>query len=471
MAYIRLSIGQVGITQHLLIVLRKTTDPLTIYDSQSIPPPVSATQNITFEDIDPAVYHVDYRESPDGVALGDFRGSFQVDATRDNETLEMRFYKVGSGVGNAPDADTSILEDSYLDGKQFIVHKEMLGRPLVPPTEDYKEYDLVEGGRIELLNGAAWGLNEVIAIQIVNKVPASPVSGGRFASVVTVSVDTTLDSTYYDKRIRARTSGNDRLVITLDDIVNVPDGKGFLIMDGNGDQFQTKIKCASGDSFLYAGFTYSEITIGKGEFLEFEKRIIDSTAYWEVIRADPGIRMVGERFAGTWEDHPNTIPEDGREVDGDDYPRVWWWITTKLPLTHFIISDAIVDGTTPVPAGKEGLFVIHSTEKRFRMPNTQGLTERGLLDFDTYGADTGRVYDYPGGVQNEQMGQHTHTGLNIRSGSHSSSSSALAGAIKFLVNNAGDNAASQSDATTGNVTGSTGELRTKNAGVIYLRRI
>ncbi|MBK7885462.1 MAG: hypothetical protein IPJ81_17980 [Chitinophagaceae bacterium] len=42
------------------------------------------------------------------------------------------------------------------------------------------------------------------------------------------------------------------------------------------------------------------------------------------------------------------------------------------------------------------------------MPNTQNLSEKGLKNFNTYGDDVGRVYDYPGGFQDAQIMEHDH---------------------------------------------------------------
>jgi hypothetical protein len=360
------------------------------------------------------------------------------------------------------------LIDPYLDGKEIIVYKEGY-RPLVPPTETYKEYDLYPGGGVTLLN-SEWSLDEVIAVQIVHMVAQTSSGGGRFSDVVNITANITLSSTHYGKRLRCEGASSTQLVITMDDLTNVPEGTGMKFTSNGGTQNQTRIVAAPGNVFRYHLTSYPELSFSPGESLTVEKRIIGGTAYWEVYDADHGLRTVGERFAGTWKDHPNTKPEDGSLYDGDEWPRIWWWINNKLPATHYI-SDALVTGGGYVhPAGKEGLFVIHPTLKKFRLPNMQELTERGLKDMDTYGSDTGRVYDYPGGVQNEQTGAHTHTGASLRSGSHSSASSALTGPVKFLVNTAGDGAASQSDFVTGGVTGATGAMRVKNAGVVYLRR-
>ena len=52
--------------------------------------------------------------------------------------------------------------------------------------------------------------------------------------------------------------------------------------------------------------------------------------------------------------------------------------------------------------------MLHNTLKQFRVPNTQGWSERGLASFTSFNADATRTYDYPGGTAPEKVGQHRH---------------------------------------------------------------
>jgi hypothetical protein len=400
MAYIKLSIGQTGITQHLLIVLRKTTDPLSEYARQSFEPTVPATINFTFEDIDPAVYHIDYRNSPDGEALGTLLGTFQQDATKTNPVIEMRFYKVGSGVGNAPEANTDELSDPYLDGKDFVIFKEGF-RPLVPPIYDYKEYNLLEGGGVKLLNDAVWGDEEVIAIMLVNMVPATAVSSGGILDVVDLTASATLGSSHYNKRINCESESSSLMSITLDVITNYPDKTAFKFTSNGGAQTQVGFVPVGG-SFLFRGESYLTLWLNKGDSMTIQKRVVNSVARWDVFDA-PHLIHIGEIFFGIWKDHPNTLVLDGTaNLSGDEYPGLWWWLNTKLPLDHKIVNDAIAEGSAPKTAGKEGLFAIHTTDKIFGLPNYLGYFIRNI-DSLVYGTHTERTYDYPGGSQAEAV--------------------------------------------------------------------
>jgi hypothetical protein len=139
---------------------------------------------------------------------------------------------------------------------------------------------------------------------------------------------------------------------------------------------------------------------------------------------------------------------------------MWWWVVNKLPSTHKIVDDTVISGGYVHPADKLGLFVVHSTEKKFRLPNTQNISERGLKAFGTYNIDAERVYDYPGGVQNEMIGPHVHSLPADNSGSAD---------IQSLTTSANADEAISTDHLTGYNIGGT-ENRVKNIGVIYLRR-
>jgi hypothetical protein len=184
--------------------------------------------------------------------------------------------------------------------------------------------------------------------------------------------------------------------------------------------------------------------------------------------------MVGEAFSGRWAEHPNCKPENGTLYDGDEWPRMWWWITNVLPGSHVLTDDLVTGVGYTHPVGKEGIIVRHSSLKKFRLPNTQNLTERSIKSISAYGSDPERVYDYPGGLQNDAVGPHLHGPLTGNSGRHGSSSTEINGVAKILVNNSPETGNSQiANSSSGNVVyavGSVQETRSKNIAVVYLRR-
>lgn len=460
MGQIRLGIGQVNIVDYLKVIARKTTTPLVIEAQETYAPPQPTTRNVVVPavgDIDPVIYYVDIRESADGVSLGLLLAQFVYDLKNKFLIAERRFYKVNGSGPNDPVSDQDTLTDPYFDGKTISgLFKEGF-RYLMTPDLANKEFDLVTGGGIKLRDGKQFSDQEVWMVEISYLGDQSIAGGGAglYSGVITITADTVLNNTHRGKRLKCESNASARLVVTLEDIVTVPDGAFYHFTSNGGNQFQTKILPAVGQTITYNGEGYTEMTLSKGEYIRIEK----VGAIWEATLVHPGVLQVGERFGGTWKDHPNTKPENGTLYDGDDWPRPWWWIKNKLPASHYIIDDNVINGGYTHPAGKEGLFVIHSSQKKFRMPHTQNLSERGLKNFTAYGTDGERIYDYPGGVQNEMVGPHTHSLPRDASGSSN---------IQSLV----DTSNADEDISGASLTGvnSGTENRVKNFGVIYLRR-
>lgn len=406
MAQIRLSIATVNITNDLIVIARKTTTPLVTEAQEVYNAPHPTTRNIVLPasgDIDPVIYYVDFYESSDGVSLDLLLSSFQYDLKNNIIISERRFYTVGGGNPTDPAPDQKILSDPYLDGKTISgVFKEGY-RYLKPNTEGLPEWDPYTGGGIELRDPYIFSNGEVYIIEIsylVNQSQASG-SGGLYTGVELIDASTTLNSGHRNKRLRCEASANNVLVVNLESLSAVPDGTYYHFTSNGGLQNQTRILPDGSDTIKYNGENYTEISFGKGEYI----RIVKTGSFWEAELTHPFVLQVGERFSATLKDHPSCKPEDGELYDGDEWPRPWWWINNKLPSTHYIVDDNVIDPGYTHPADKPGLFVKHSTLKKFRMPNTQGLSERGLELFNTYGTNYDRDYDYPGGYQGDQVGE------------------------------------------------------------------
>lgn len=480
MGQIRLGLGQVNIVDHLIVIAKKTTTPLVVEAQESYAPPQPAIRNVVVPavgDIDPVIYYVDIRESPDGISLGLLLSQFVYDLKNKVVIAERRYYIVNGTGPNDPASEQNILSDPYLDGKDISgVFKEGF-RYLMPPTLANKEYDPHAGGGIELLNGKTFGDAEVWMVEISYQANQTlpPAGGGLYSGVELIQADTVLSNIHRGKRLKCESNASSRLVVTLEDVVTVPDATSYHFTSNGGNQFQTRILPAGGQTIVYNGEGYTEMTLAKGEYIRIEK----VGTIWEATMVHPGILQVGEKLSATWKDHPNTKPEDGTLYDGDDWPRPWWWIKTKLPVSHYIIDDNVINGGYVHPAGKEGLFVIHSTQKKFRMPNTQNLSERGLKNFTAYNTDGQRVYDYPGGVQNGEVGP-ANVKTTAWTGSGIGKNSLTVDSIGLLATQGdGGSVSSDSQAGTNRANARTitfsiispgGENKVKNSGVIYARR-
>lgn len=459
MAQIRLGVGQVNITNSLIAIARKTTTPLAEEAREVYAPPHPATRNVVIPavgDIDPVIYYVDFYESSNGIALDLLLSQFVYDLKNQIVISERRFYVVDGPGSTDPAANQTILSDTYLNGKTISgVFKEGF-RYLRPATEPVPEWQPYSGGGIELLNSIIFSGGEVYSIEISYLANQTQIiGGGLYTGVELIDVDTTLNSGHRNKRLRCEASGTVILVVTMEALASVPDGTFYHFTSNGGLQNQTRILPDGTETIKYNGENYAELSIGKGEYV----RIVKTGSFWEAELAHENILRVGERFAGTWKDHPSCKPEDSTLYDGDEWPRIWWWIVNKLPNSHKSIDDSVINGGYVQPFNISGLFVVHSALKKFRVPNSQNFSERALLNFNTYGSDGQRLYDYPGGVQDEMIGPHTHPLPRDSAG---------AADMPTLASSPNADEGYSNITPTGLNSGF--ENRVRNIGVIYMRR-
>jgi hypothetical protein len=462
MAQIRLSIATVNITNDLIVIARKTTTPLVIEAQEVYNAPHPTTRNVVLPasgDIDPVIYYVDFYESSNGVSLDLLLASFQYDLKNNIIIFERRFYVVNGPALTDPAPNQKILSDVYLDGKTITGFFKTGYGYLRPNTEPVIEWVPYAGGGIELQDPLQFSDGEVYCVEISYLTAQTQVGGGGlYSGVELIDTTMTLNSSYRNKRLRCESAGSNILVVTLEALASVPDGTFYHFTSNGGNQNQTRILPDGSETIKYNGENYEEMSFGKGEFL----RIVKVGSFWEAELAHHNILQVGERFSGTWKDHPSCKPEEASILyDGDEWPRIWWWIKNKLPITHYIADDNVINVGYTHPANRVGQFVIHSTLKKFRLPNTQNLSERGLKFFLAYGIDSDRLYDYPGGVQDEMVGPHSHY-TTIQHG-HSYSG----GPNRLTVGN-GLNSPEDFDYLSQDNDGF--ENRVKNFGVIYMRR-
>lgn len=469
MANIDLSVGQINITANLIARARKVSTPLVEETREVYPAPLPSSFNVILPStgsIDPTVYYVDFYESSDGTTLDLLLAQFVVNA-KDNIVIEeTRWYLVDGLLPTDPPGNQDTLVDSYLDDKTISrVFKDGVGRPLVDPTQTYNEFALVTGGGIQLLNGQLFSSGEKVAIVISYLAQQQIVSGSNmYNGVDSITTSQTLNSAHRNKRIRCA-GVTAQLVVTLEDLTVIPEGTFWYFTHNDGNQYQTKIKAAVGQVITYHSSVYTELSIGPGEFMRVEKY----GSILEAVLVHDGVLRVGERFAATFTFHPNTQPEDGALYDGDDWPRIWYWLVNELPATHKITDDTLTGGGYVHPAGKEGLFVVHSTLKKFRVPNTQGWFERGMNSFSAFNTDPDRTYDYPGGTQEESVGDIP---VATVSGDAVALSGGNGGVPNVKVLSATIVPPFHGGATTspGIAITTNEENVTKNIGVVYLRR-
>lgn len=464
---LQIVLGTVNYSDFLRVSAAKVSDPSTEVYSTYINTPVT-NYVLVIPDLDPDNYYIRFRDAPDTSSLGTLVSEAFVNARTGEFIWTKKYYRIGSLEGPVSNTINTLTDTDLINANVTEVFKE--GFRFLDPDSEWTFDDST--GEISMPDYTLSD-GEVLIVTIQHSVPGSVSSTASsiFSATIQVTAATyTIDALDKGKRFCLDCSGS-KQEITLPPLSSLSAGD-IIYMEHkrNGVQAQSRIKTAGSDVILFNGLDtgdneLTEMWVSKGHSLYLRKEGTN----WEVIFDWAGVR-VGERMSGTFKDHPNWKPEDGTLYDGDEFPGIYWWIANVLPSTHKIIDDTVVSGGYAHPAGKEGLFVIHSTLKSFRLPNTQARYEKGLLDFDTYGSDTDRTYDYPGGTMADRNKEHGH-GIATTNGSPSGNNTAdpvrgtLAGTV---ASTQGIEWTSGADTKTIRKSGGA-TVEVKNFGVIYLR--
>lgn len=485
--HLNVTLGTVNFNNFVHVTAAKVSSPGSVVWEAWYPTPLT---NFAFiiPGLDPENYLVSYYDAPNNTALGSIRMQLIGNALRNEFIYERRFYKVGGPGTYDPAVNTNVITDPYFVNKTVVgVFKEAF-RPLIDNTEWDMTTTVVTtpGDSLTILLAQTFDENEVVCVDL--RLSAGTTGSSSGGSLYSGRVDVT-DAIYSvlqaDKNKRHRLIGTMATqVLTLPAISGLSQDSMYLFDNTlGGVALQVKILTNGTDRIVFNGFNtadlnFAEFWVSKGETLMIA--VIDDN--WEVILPYLGTK-VGKRFSAKFKDHPGIVLENGQigadALDGDLIPRLWWWLNEVLPDTHIIVDDTVVNTSYVHPAGKEGYWVMHSTLKKFRTPNTQNLSERGLKNFSTYGGDTtNRPNDYPGGVQNGKLLKHRHftmVPLTVSGGSGPGINSSLVtqndsgpGDFKYI---AFANAAEPSVSRTSQSDGAAGtgddENIVKNFGVIY----
>lgn len=396
------SLGSINISDYLIVQARKVSDPSAVVEKQVFGPDPPTTQNFTFTNLDNELYFFDVYESPDGVILAELFNTFEIDVATGSLLSEWKFYQVDRGVDADPVAGDTIITDSYLDGKNVVA---IIQRGLGPLKPD-DEWTRTSTG-IALAGSLVFNADDVYTVVINYKQAGSSSTGNNpalFSTEKTITGNTTLDSNYYNALINLNGAGT-QLVVTMDHVASVPDGTMFYFGDlEGGAQFQTKIVPQTTEAILWMGALMSEIWVGKGETLWLKK----SGTRYKVVLEHGNIQQVGRRFSGTYANHWNTLVENNTLWGADDFPRLWWWIVNRLPGSSYLADDNLDLPGYIRPANRQGQFIVSVTKRKFRMPDTQNLAEKGLKSFTAPGGDGTRIIDQPGGFQAPSLLSHFH---------------------------------------------------------------
>lgn len=473
---LRVSLGTVNYLNYVHVTATKVITSTSAPDWETwIKVPVS-NYNFIIPNLLPENYYIRYYDADTATSLGMLRMEMVVNALTGEYVNERRFYTVG-GTGQYDPVDGALnITDPYLVGKIISgVFKEGFRY-----LKDGFEYNFDSTmGIIAKIDNVKFSAPETIVVDIkYNVTSTNNISGtgpglGLYSGILTVTTGTyTITATDRNKKIRcAGTLPTQFITLPPLSSVNIDDGFYFDNSVG-GTAIQVKILTQGGDRINFNGFftasnLFQEFWVSRGEHLLVRK--MDNNN-WEIQNDYKGTN-VGIRMSGRLATQASYMPEDGRLLDGDEYGRLWFYINNILPNTHYIVDDNVTNTTYMPDPNRTGMFTIHSTQKKFRMPLCEGMTERGLLDFDTYGADPGRAYDYPGGFQDEMNPPHDHFMFTPPGGNNNPPY-----ITHYHVYNNNDSYSMYSDNSQLPSVGKTGkgggtEGRIKNIGVIYCTHI
>lgn len=454
------TVGTVNFTDWLHVTASKVSDPGVIIWEDWFDAPLS-NFNFTIPVGDADNYYVRFYDAPTNASLGTLHLELIVNALTGETILERRWYLVdGPGDHDPVDGATKITDPYFIGKTIYGVFKE--GFRYLKPVDEYTFNDTT--GEIEnISSGAQFATGERIMVEI--QYPAAQTttsaSGGLYTGTIEVAdEERTLIIDELNSRIVCVGSTVTQKFL-LPALAGVTEESGYYFDNSvKGTAVQPKILCNGTDKILFNGFMagsdlFEELWVSRGEHVLIRKR----AGFWEVITDYKGTN-VGERIAAGFNAHPNTVSENGQLMDGDEYPRIWWWLNNVLPSTHKYTDDTIESGGWAPTASRIGQFALHSTLKKFRMPKTGGLSEKGLANFESYGSDSSnRPIDYPGGFQDHMLLEHDHGMPDTYNESQPGTRVASGGTT---------NEGANPDKTkkTGGV-----EQRVKNFGVVYLRRI
>lgn len=340
MGEIRLSVGQVNISNYLIVNIREVGNPGVIVQNHVEPPPVPASFNLLFTGLADVVHYVDFRSSADGINQGLLLGTFVYDVKNEIVVSEKRFYTVdGPGTYDPTSSDSTIV-DPYLDGKVVsTVYKEGY-RPLEPAVEFDHTGDTISFLQTNL---QTFGAFEKFCVEIVYKTAVPSGGAGAFpADIIELTADTSLVDIHQNKLMEVNGSGT-LLTITMPAFTTIPEGTKYAFQTDHGSQRNAVIVLDPGSvNFAWVdGVQRSTLYMGKGEYLA----LIKKGSYMRVLEWRGDYSKVGELV---YKDIPpiNGVAHQGTWDDIAGYPRLYNWYILNLDPSY------LGSGTYPsIPSG------------------------------------------------------------------------------------------------------------------------
>lgn len=367
MGTLRVTLGIVGITDHLKFVMREVSAPLATVYSQLFAPPHNTVRIFIVPDLNPVNHYVDwYRSNADGDEL-ELLHTTEVDVALQEEMAftPLEFLVGGINTG-APNYDPAADQDEYnnpdLVGLQYQVF-----RPGYGPLSWDNDIEELPGGGFKLLNGQIFGEGERYTLFIFKKTTFNGAGSGSkplITDFVEITGNVTFDSSHYAKMLEANASVN--LTVDIPSIASIPEGATFGINTHNGTQKYVTVQLSSGAYCLVGGVQRNAIYIGRDEEVLFFKK----GTTLKVISWQGDFRRVGEFVKGSGIAPINSLATTGGWYLKTSYPRLFNWFINALPIGELGTGT---DDVTPSDANKTK-WIIGAT--KFWVPDSRDYFER-----------------------------------------------------------------------------------------------
>lgn len=399
MANIQASISATpGITNYLIITLYKTTAPTSEIDRIVKPAPHTSPYNFEFTDLDAGEYIVNIYESVDGSTLGILKIDFWVQARTTQSLITVGYFKVDGVDANDPNDGDSQYLNPALDG----VDIQLLFLEGVGPLKEDVKWQQVSGG-LGLLGGDKFIHNQewTYVYSAVVDATSSPSPTVPFTSILVKTSNHSLTTDELGKIVVLSNAGV--IDSTLPNIATVTDEKGFLFQCESPSGM---VEAYGSDVIRFRGQDVSYIYFGIGE----SAKLIKGGGKWYVIDAQGSWDKIGERvFVDAIGDNMMVSRGDEISCDGTIYRRIYDWVTNLPPSQQ--VSFLTWNGSDT----KKKFWGVDTATKKLKVPNMQGMSIRGLksiggtVQSPSFGTDSDRTDNIPGGFQASMVGPHDHS--------------------------------------------------------------
>lgn len=222
-------------------------------------------------------------------------------------------------------------------------------------------------------------------------------SGSLFSGMVPVTSSISWSDSHKGKII-AISGGTNKVTYTLPDLSDVEENTLIPFETNINNTYQSTIATTAGQLIYFGGTSYNQMYMGIGENLW----LFNGTDGWYVVNAYGNYLTVGEPWFG-YKKPPNTILAQGQLVRKDEYPRLWAFAQS---LGTSLVTDTMWKEIVGGRQIRQGCFALPpaGSEDFFRVPALEG----GFARWKGGIEPEARPYNYPGGLQGDEIRAHTH---------------------------------------------------------------